>query len=111
MAEKNLNLSLLLEFYGGMLSPRQREMADYSYNDDLSLSEIAEICGITRQGVWDGLHKTEAILRDAEEKLHLYENYRKRQTEADYLMARLKAMAEEGQPVGDLIESLERMPI
>ena len=110
-AEKNLDLSLLLEFYGGLLSPRQREMAEYHYNDDLSLSEIAELCAITRQGVWDGLKKAEAILRDAEDRLHLYENYRKRQTEVDYLMIRLKAMEDAGQPVGDLIASLERLPL
>ncbi len=110
-AEKNLDLSLLLEFYGGLLTSRQREMAEYSYNDDLSLSEIAELCGITRQGVWDGLKKTEAILHDAEERLHLYENYRKRQTEVDYLLARLRKMAEEGQPVDDLVASLERLPL
>ena len=110
-AEKNLDLSLLLEFYGGLLSPRQREMAEYSYNDDLSLSEIAELCGITRQGVWDGLKKAEAILRDAEKRLNLYENYRKRQTEVDFLLARLRKMADEGQSVDDLIASVERMPL
>ncbi len=110
-AEKNLDLSLLLEFYGGLLSSRQREMAEYSYNDDLSLSEIAELCGITRQGVWDGLKKTEVILHDAEARLHLYENYRKRQTEADFLLARLRTMADQGQPVEELIASLERMPL
>ena len=68
-AEKNLDLSLLLEFYGGLLTPRQREMAEYHYNDDLSLSEIAELCAITRQGVWDGLKKAEKALFGLEERL------------------------------------------
>lgn len=107
MAEKNLNLSLLLEFYGGLLTPRQREMADYSYNDDLSLSEIAEICGITRQGVWDGLHKTEAILRDAEEKLGLYKSYKKRAETVDFVLARLRAI--EG--TDEIVKALEEMPL
>ena len=39
-AEKNLDLSLLLEFYGGLLSPRQREMAEYHYNDDLACGTV-----------------------------------------------------------------------
>ncbi|MBQ7847547.1 MAG: DNA-binding protein, partial [Clostridia bacterium] len=42
---------MLLDFYGELLTERQRELADLYYNDDLSLSEVAEECGITRQGV------------------------------------------------------------
>ncbi len=48
---KNLEISLLMDFYGEMLTEKQREVIDYYYNDDLSLGEIAANEGITRQGV------------------------------------------------------------
>ena len=59
---KNLSMSLLLDFYGDILSEPQREAMDYFYNGDLSLSEISELTGITRQGVRDRLVKAEQIL-------------------------------------------------
>ena len=53
---------LLLDFYGELLSPRQRECCELCFNDDLSLSEIAETCGISRQGAWDNIRRgTEAL--------------------------------------------------
>lgn len=47
---KNLEISLLFDFYGDMLTEKQRDVVELYYNDDLSLSEIAENEGITRQG-------------------------------------------------------------
>lgn len=71
MFEKNLNISLLLDFYGDILSERQNEMLSMYYNDDCSLSEIAESFSISRQGVRSVLKKGETILTDMENKLHL----------------------------------------
>lgn len=107
MAEKSLDISLLLEFYGKLLTDRQREITDYFYNDDLSLSEISELIGISRPGVWDGLKKAEAILRDTEEKLGLYESYKKRAETVDFVVERLKAI--EGTEA--LVKALEEMPL
>ena len=64
---KNLEISLLLDFYGEMLTEKQRDMVDYYYNDDLSLSEIAENEGITRQGVRDAIKRAEAQMLEMEE--------------------------------------------
>lgn len=66
---KNLDITMLLDIYGDMLTEKQRSFLDYYYNDDLSLSEIAENEGITRQGVRDAIKRAEAILLDMEEKL------------------------------------------
>lgn len=68
---KNLDISLLLDFYGSMLTQKQREMTEYYYNDDLSLAEIAENEGITRQGVRDSIKRGEAQLFDMEDRLGL----------------------------------------
>ena len=57
---KNLEISLLFDFYGDMLTEKQRDVVELYYNDDLSLSEIAENEGITRQGVRDSIKRAEA---------------------------------------------------
>ena len=74
---KNLEISLLLDFYGEMLTDKQRDMVDYYYNDDLSLSEIAENEGITRQGVRDSIKRAEAQMIEMEDRLGLARRFRK----------------------------------
>ena len=71
MFEKNLNISLLLDFYGDILTDRQKDMLDMYYNEDCSLAEIAENFSISRQGVRSVLKKGETILTEMEEKLGL----------------------------------------
>lgn len=73
---KNLEITLLLDFYGEMLTEKQREVIEYYYNDDLSLSEIAENEGITRQGVRDSIKRAEFQLLDMEERLGLAKRFR-----------------------------------
>ena len=75
MFEKDMQISLLLDFYGDILSERRRELTGLYYNDDLSLSEIAEISGISRQGVRDAIKKSEAELLNLEAKLGLAKRY------------------------------------
>ena len=64
---KNLEIALLFDFYGEMLTDKQRDVVELYYNDDLSLSEIAENEGITRQGVRDSIKRAEAQLLDMED--------------------------------------------
>ncbi len=73
---KDLELSYLLDFYGDVLTEKQREMMEQYYNDDLSLSEIAENFGITRQGVRDAVKHGEASLLDLEQKVGFAARYR-----------------------------------
>ena len=68
---KNLQISFLLDFYGEMLTEKQREMIEYYYNEDLSLAEISDNQGITRQGVRDSIKRAEAQLLEMEERLGL----------------------------------------
>ena len=71
MEDSRLMRSMLLDFYGGLLTEKQRECYDLHYNEDLSLSEIAEQSGISRQGVWDNIRRADAALRELEEKTGL----------------------------------------
>ncbi len=68
---KNFEVSALLDYYGMLLTDKQREAVEFYYNDDLSLGEIAENLNISRQGVRDSIKRSEAILYEAEEKLGL----------------------------------------
>lgn len=72
---KNLNVAVLLDFYGEMLTDKQRDVIDLYYNQDLSLSEIAEHEGITRQGVRDSIKRGEVFLFELEDKLKMFESY------------------------------------
>ena len=72
---KNLDVAVLLDFYGVMLTDKQRDAIDLYYNQDLSLSEIAELQDITRQGVRDSIKRGEVFLYELEDKLHMFENY------------------------------------
>ena len=63
-----IEMILLYDYYGDLLTQRQRECFEMRYNQDMSLGEIAEELGISRQGVHDNLSRTEALLRDMEAK-------------------------------------------
>lgn len=73
--DKNIEISLLFDFYGQLLSGKQRQAVSLYYNDDLSLSETSEVMGITRQGVRDLVRRSESELYEYERKLGLYERF------------------------------------
>ena len=73
---KNLEISYLLDFYGEVLTEKQRDVMEQYYNDDLSLAEIADNFGITRQGVRDSIKRGEGILLELEEKVGFARRYR-----------------------------------
>ena len=62
-------MALLFDTYGSMLTDKQRDCFDMRHNQDLSLGEIAEIMGVSRQAVNDNLSRTEALLRRMEENI------------------------------------------
>ena len=72
---KNLEIALLFDFYGEMITDKQRDVVELYYNDDLSLSEIAENEGITRQGVRDSIKRAETQLTEMEERLGLVRRF------------------------------------
>ena len=64
-----LEMALLYDYYGGMLTEKQRDCFDMRHNQDLSLGEIADTLGVSRQAVCDNLTRTEALLRRMEENI------------------------------------------
>lgn len=63
-----LNMTMLFDYYGDMLTERQKQCFDLRYNQDLSLSEIAEQLQVSRQGINDNLRRAEALLLEMERK-------------------------------------------
>lgn len=75
MKNQAYRMALLFDFYGDLLTERQKEFYDLYYNEDLSLAEIAENYGITRQGVRDVIVRGEAYLTEIEEKTGLIRRF------------------------------------
>ena len=71
-----LEKTLLLDFYGMLLTDKQREMYEMKYNDDMSLTEIAEEFNITRQGVSEAIKSAENTMHDYEDKLNLVKRFK-----------------------------------
>jgi predicted DNA-binding protein YlxM (UPF0122 family) len=76
-----LQMTMLLDFYGDLLTDKQHEYFDLYHNEDLSLSEIAENVGITRQGVYDIITRAESTLMEMENKTGIIRRFSEIRTE------------------------------
>lgn len=94
MFEKNMNISFLLDFYGDVLDEKPRTLLDLYYNEDLSLAEIAESEGMTRQGVRHVIKKAEQELLFLENKLGLANHFVKIRSVSDGIIASLSDACE-----------------
>ncbi len=75
MKNQTYRMTMLFDFYGELLTERQKEFFDLYYNEDLSLSEIAENNGISRQGVRDVIVRAEGIMQEVEDKTGLIRRF------------------------------------
>lgn len=92
--EKIAQMALLVDFYGPLLTDKQRNVWDFHYQQDLSLAEIAEIENTSRQAVHDLLKRTEKLLSEYEEKLGLIKRFwaeKEKLQEAERLLQELNA--------------------
>ena len=87
--DKKVEVSMLIEIYGKLLTEKQLEILDNYYNMDLSLSEIAENNGITRQAVRDILKKGETRLFEYEEKLNIMKKMQKQEEKISIILSEL----------------------
>jgi len=104
--EKTAYANLLLDFYGELLTDGQRQALEYFYGEDLTLSEIAQITGITRQGVRDRIVKGESMLYHTEERLGLVERFLKQKEALAEIGRELEAL----RPIcGERLDRVARM--
>ena len=94
--DRNAEMSLLFSFYRNMLTQRQIDCVDLYYNEDLSLSEISENLGITRQGVRDNINRAEHTMTDTEERLGL--------------VAKFLGISDKLRRIDDIIRDIEKSP-
>ena len=85
MFEKDYRISYLLDFYGNILTDKQRDAVDMYYNEDLSLAEIALKVGISRQGVLDVIRRAERNLVDIENKTGVIEKWFETRSELEII--------------------------
>lgn len=87
---KDLKWAYLIDTYGCLLTEKQFEVIDLYYNEDWSLAEIADNCGITRQGARDFIKRSEAVMAEYEQKLGLCakRNYIREQVDAIRILSR-----------------------
>lgn len=79
MLDKVLHITALFDFYGALLTDKQRFSMEMHYLNDLSLAEIADELGVTRQAVHDILKRAEQVLIDYEDKLKFVERHQREQ--------------------------------
>jgi len=107
MLEKTTQMNLLYDFYGVMLTEKQREFVELYYFDDLSLAEIAEQFEISRQAVHDNIRRAGAQLLEYESKLKLVERFEERQVIGQRVLELLNRLPDEtSAQVAELVQGL-----
>lgn len=108
--EKNVQISMLNEFYGKLLTEKQYEIIDNYYNQDLSLSEIAENNQITRQAVRDILKKGEKKLFEYEEKLQFMKRTLNQEKRIERVLAELTKIQknDSDKQIANVLENIKK---
>ena len=108
--EKNVKLSILCELYGKLLTKKQYEFLNDYYNNDLSLSEIAENNNITRQAVRDNIKKGEKKLFEYEEKLLFMKRMFNQEKKIEKVLSELTKIQKESsdKKVASILESIKK---
>lgn len=112
MNEEKVRMTMLFDYYGELLTEKQREYCDLRYNEDLSLAEIAEQSGTSRQAVWDIIRRSANTLTEIEEKTGLIRRAEERRAALGPIKAELLKLNDmlDGEAKGlcaDIIEKLQ----
>ena len=103
--EKIFEQALLYDFYGELLTAHQRNLYEDAVYNDMSLGEIAEEYGISRQGVHDLIRRCDRILQDYENKLHLVEKF----IQAKEKVGEIVALTQFENPSETLLDDRQRL--
>ncbi|MGI6712588.1 MAG: YlxM family DNA-binding protein [Bacillota bacterium] len=111
MIKKLARMAMLYDFYGQLLTEKQQAIMELFYSDDLSLSEIAEEYGISRQAVFDILKRAENTLETYELKLQLLKKFKQHQERITYIgelvdLARKSRSLDYLEKIADIIEEI-----
>ena len=87
MKNQPYRMTMLYDFYGELLTPRHKEFFDLYYNEDLSLAEIAENAGISRQGVRDVIVRAEGIMQEVEDKTGIIKRFEAQRPRLDTILS------------------------
>ena len=116
MEDNTLLNTMLFDFFGDLLTEKQREYYDLYHNEDFSLSEISEKAGISRQGVYDIISRAERSLSEIEQKTGIvtkWLNTRSELEEAGSIARQIHQLAEDKSMIsglsGKLVLTLERL--
>ena len=105
--EERVLISLLIDFYGALLTERQLQCLQLHHEDDLSLAEIADQLGGSRQAVHDNLQRALQLLHSYEDRLHLVAQYEKREQLIDQMKAELNAATINKAAMNHLLAQME----
>lgn len=109
MKDKLNEVPLLYDFYGQLLTPKQKEYLELYYHHDLSLGEIGEEFQISRQAVYDILRRGERILERYEAKLGLVDRYQRQREKMAEILDYLQKLKAKNSPQEELIEAVEKI--
>ena len=102
-----LTQTMLLDFYGELLTDKQRACYEMHCNEDLSLSEIAEQLSISRQGVWDNIRRAEAALFEYEEKTGLLKRFNRVREKVREIRSECAGIGPAAEKVSAMLAELE----
>lgn len=105
--EKNERINDLFEFYQPLLTKKQNDYIQLYYADDYSLGEIAEEFAVSRQAVYDNIKRTEKILENYEDKLHLLAEFKARNRQADRIQRYVKEHYPQDEKLNKLVSNME----
>lgn len=109
MLEKMLRISLLYDFYGALLTQRQRQCLEMHYLNDLSLSEIGDQIHISRQAVYDIVKRSEQVLEGYEAKLGLVARHQRERQIINEIYHRLNALSSPIKELSEVNIALEKL--
>jgi predicted DNA-binding protein YlxM (UPF0122 family) len=104
---KTTRINFLFDFYQSLLTDKQRTYMDLYYLEDLSLGEIAEEYGISRQAVYDNVRRTEVMLEDYELKLNLFSKFQQRLEIIENMQKMLTDSTNQSDEVRKLLDTLK----